>query len=498
MGQACGERGRNIALPVAKFMMPNPIKILLIEDDLSFIQHVRRLLADTRATQTHVPAYEVLHSDRMATAVAYLKTISFDVVLLGVGLEDGAKRLAEIQATDCTDAVIVVGEAADDGRWAIRQGAQDFLARPSLTQSLLNRAIGLALERKRLAAAVPYQELVDNNADGIVVVSKQGVVLYANPAAAHILQQEAAALVGETFSLPLPRKDTAEFNITRDDEQATVIEMRLKETDWHGERVYQASLRDITSHQRAKTAMRQKAAELEVRNIALDEFAHTMAHQVQGLLSQMVGYASYLEMQYGRELDDQFRTAIARIVQSGHKMNNVVSELLLLASIRGGDVAIEPLNMQRVVAEVLKRLRYQIEQSKVEIYLPESWPVASGYGSWIEEAWVNYISNGIKYGGDPPRLELGSTRMPDGMIRFWVRDNGIGIPEIDQKQLFRPHTRLGPKQVRGEGLGLSIVRRVVARCGGQVGVESHEGEGSLFWFSLPPADGIDTAVTNQT
>lgn len=482
-------------------MTQNPVKILLIEDDISYIQHIRQLLADTRATQTHVPAYEVLYSDRLLTAVAYLKTIPFDAIVLGVGLADGAARLREIQAVGCEIPIIVLGEEGDDGRWAIRQGAQEFLTRPLLTQPLLVQAIGLAVERWQPLAeestgnANLFRQMVEHNADGMVVVSKQGVVLYANAAAAHILQQEPEALIGEKFTLPLPRKDTAEFNITREGDQASSIEMRLVETEWQGERVYQASLRDITSHQRDKTAMRERAAELEVRNIALDEFAHTMAHQVQGLLSQMVGYASYLEMQYGRNMDEQFRTAIARIVQSGHKMNNVISELLLLASIRGGNVTVEPLHMQRVVTEVLKRLRYQIEQSKVEIDLPESWPVALGYGPWIEEAWVNYISNGVKYGGDPPRLELGSTLMPDGMIRFWVKDNGIGIPEIDQKLLFKPHTRLGPKQVRGEGLGLSIVRRVVAKCGGEVGVESHEGYGSLFWFSLPPADLADTAVS---
>lgn len=286
---------------------------------------------------------------------------------------------------------------ADDGRWAIRQGAQDFLARPLVTPPLLERAINLALARQQMGGdTAHYRQQVEN--------------------------------------------------------------------------------------------MREKAAELEVRNIALDEFAHTMAHQVQGLLGQMVGYASYLEMQYGRALDEEFATVISRIVQSGHKMNNVISELLLLASIRGSDVILEPLNMQRVVAEAFKRLRYQIEQSQVEIRLPDSWPVALGHGPWIEEAWVNYMSNGIKYGGERPCLELGSNPLPNGMIRFWVKDNGIGIPEIDQELLFKPHTRLGPKQVRGEGLGLSIVRRVVAKCGGKVGVESHVGYGSLFWFSLPLAD----------
>ncbi|MBX3061087.1 MAG: hypothetical protein KF770_31900 [Anaerolineae bacterium] len=378
-------------------MAQNPLKVLLVADELSYIQQIRRLLAEADAARKQPPAYEVLHSDQLSTAVTYLETITFDLILLVVGAADGPARLAAIQENSGDTPVIVVGEMADDGRWAIRQGAQDFLARPLLTPPLLERAINLALARQQMGG------------------------------------------------------DTAHYR------------------------------------QQAEN-MREKAAELEVRNIALDEFAHTMAHQVQGLLGQMVGYASYLEMQYGRTLDEEFATVVSRIVQSGHKMNNVISELLLLASIRGSDVILEPLNMQRVVAEAFKRLRYQIEQSQVEIRLPDSWPVALGHGPWIEEAWVNYMSNGIKYGGTRPCLELGSNPLPNGMVRFWVKDNGIGIPEIDQELLFKPHTRLGPKQVRGEGLGLSIVRRVVAKCGGKVGVESHVGYGSLFWFSLPLAD----------
>jgi signal transduction histidine kinase len=73
------------------------------------------------------------------------------------------------------------------------------------------------------------------------------------------------------------------------------------------------------------------------------------------------------------------------------------------------------------------------------------------------------------------------------MIRFWVKDNGVGIAPADQKKLFKPHTRLRQRRVRGEGLGLSIVHRIVKKCAGQVGVESELGAGSTFWFTLPEA-----------
>ncbi|NLF76891.1 MAG: HAMP domain-containing histidine kinase, partial [Chloroflexi bacterium] len=105
-----------------------------------------------------------------------------------------------------------------------------------------------------------------------------------------------------------------------------------------------------------------------------------------------------------------------------------------------------------------------------------------------EEVWANYINNAIKYGGEPPCVELGATAQPDGTVRFWVRDNGAGLTEEEQTRLFTPFTRLDQVRARGYGLGLSIVRRIMDRLGGEVGVESRDGEGSIFSFVLPAAD----------
>jgi signal transduction histidine kinase len=108
-----------------------------------------------------------------------------------------------------------------------------------------------------------------------------------------------------------------------------------------------------------------------------------------------------------------------------------------------------------------------------------------GYAPWIEEVWVNYLSNAIKYGGRPPRVELGAETQPGGLVRFWVRDNGPGIAPEAQVRLFVPFTRLDQVRAKGHGLGLSIVRRIVEKLGGQVGVISTPGQGSVFSFTLP-------------
>ncbi|MCA9917515.1 MAG: hybrid sensor histidine kinase/response regulator [Anaerolineales bacterium] len=234
--------------------------------------------------------------------------------------------------------------------------------------------------------------------------------------------------------------------------------------------------------------IQQRAEMLEDQNIALNDFAHTLAHQIQGLLSQMVGYASLVDSHYQEQLSTPARQAVDQIMQSGYKMNNVITELLFLASMRSETVQMNVLDNRRILAEVVKRLRYQIRETKAVIKAPESWPVAVGYAPWIEEVWLNYMSNALKYGskdGEPPVLQLGATRVNNGMVRFWIADSGPGIPELDQKRLFRPHTRVTSKKIRGEGLGLSIVWRIIQKSGGEVGVKSTEGEGSCFWFTLP-------------
>jgi signal transduction histidine kinase len=105
----------------------------------------------------------------------------------------------------------------------------------------------------------------------------------------------------------------------------------------------------------------------------------------------------------------------------------------------------------------------------------------------VEEVWANYLSNGLRYGGQPPRLELGATPQKNGFIRFWVKDNGPGTDPNVQAALFKEFTNLHLVRAEGHGLGLTITRRIVEKLGGQVGVESKLGQGSLFFFTLPTA-----------
>ncbi len=235
--------------------------------------------------------------------------------------------------------------------------------------------------------------------------------------------------------------------------------------------------------------------ELQARNEELDAFAHTVAHDLKGPMSQMVGFADILFYDFEDLSPEESRRYLTVIMNSGKKITNIIDELLLLSSVRKmSEIELNPINIATILDQVYQRLDYLITEYKAEIKLPDvkTWPVILSYEPWIEEVWVNYVSNAIKYGGNPPVVNFGfDTKIisenlnPGSYYRFWVQDNGPGLTKEEQSRLFTPYTRLNQISAKGHGLGLSIVQRIVRKLGGNIGVESEIGRGSRFYFILP-------------
>ncbi|MFP4395100.1 MAG: sensor histidine kinase [Anaerolineales bacterium] len=253
---------------------------------------------------------------------------------------------------------------------------------------------------------------------------------------------------------------------------------------------------------------------LEARNAELDAFAEMVSHDLKNPLGKILGYAELLEMDIEELTGEEIHHSLHTISKNVRTMNNIIQELLLLSRIRDVDeVETGPLDMEKILESVRSRLIDDIEKANVTFLLPDRWPVVQGHIVWVEQVWINYISNGIKYGGSPPRLEVGFSYEhpkltmtccpeifdPSGdtaraeeleeleEIYFWLRDNGAGLKPEEQARLFVPFERLDQMRVEGHGLGLSIVRRIVEQLGGRVGIDSEVGQGSLFWFTLPVA-----------
>jgi two-component system, sensor histidine kinase and response regulator len=128
-------------------------------------------------------------------------------------------------------------------------------------------------------------------------------------------------------------------------------------------------------------------------------------------------------------------------------------------------------DMGGIVAETQQRLLKMIEEYQPEICAPaaSAWPVVVGYTPWIEEVWANYLSNAMKYGSQPPRLELGADLLGDEQqVYYWVQDNGPGLSPEDQARLLTPFICIHTARAEGAWSGLvhhSAHRRAAGRAG---------------------------------
>lgn len=246
------------------------------------------------------------------------------------------------------------------------------------------------------------------------------------------------------------------------------------------------TLEDVTESSQAEQALRDYAADLETRNTELDAFAVSVAHDLRNPLSVIVGFAETLLSVYDELSKDEVLRAIGRIARTGRKMDSIIEALLLLARIRKTAVRPVPVDMGPVITDVIHRLGPLIDARGAQVSLPSHWPVALGYAPWLEEVWANYLSNALTYGGTPPAVELGANLVPGGRVRFWIRDNGDGIPANLKPRIFESFVQ---PRTTGHGMGLTIVKRIIEKLDGCVDVEStgRPGEGSTFSFELPAA-----------
>lgn len=239
--------------------------------------------------------------------------------------------------------------------------------------------------------------------------------------------------------------------------------------------------------QRSNAQLRAQVNALEVRNKDLEEYAFTVAHDLKEPLTVLILTADLIG-DVPSVAGDELKDCLLQMRSTAYEMKRIIKSLLLFAEVSKAEAPRGAVQMAEVVARVEARLSYMIRERQAQITLPRVWPDAIGYGPWIEEVWTNLLSNALKYGGRPPRVELGVSASSDGMLRFWTRDNGPGIPpEACTRLFFTRGNPLSHLDRKGDGLGLPIVYNIVEKLGGQVGVESEEGQGSLFFFTLPAA-----------
>ena len=229
-----------------------------------------------------------------------------------------------------------------------------------------------------------------------------------------------------------------------------------------------------------------KTEELSLKNTELEAYGHTIAHSLKTPLAAATRFLEILYKFKSENLSDEQRHLLGQALGALSATGGAIDALLLLSTVAQQTVTLHPLDMGALVTQALSQLADLRARTQADVRLPETWPQALGYAPWVGEVWVNLLSNALKYGGSPPRLELGAEG--DGtQARFWVRDNGQPLSEDDRRRVFVPFTRLHQERAAGHGLGLVTVQRILSKLGGTVQVRPIPGGGNEFGFTLPAA-----------
>lgn len=241
---------------------------------------------------------------------------------------------------------------------------------------------------------------------------------------------------------------------------------------------------DITDRKRAEEAVLQRTEELSRSNTELEQFAYVASHDMQEPLRIVTSFAELLRRRYRDKLDQGAQEFIDFIVDGATRMRQLIDDLLALSRVgtRGGNFA--PVSSAQTVERALGNLRVAIAESGAEITL-DALPELVADARQLTQLFQNLIGNAIKFhGGATPRIQV-SAKVDFGEYVFSIRDNGIGIRPRDFERIFIVFNRLhGREQYPGTGIGLAICKKIVERHRGRIWVESVEGEGSTFHFTI--------------
>lgn len=371
---------------------------------------------------------------------------------------------------------------------------------------------------ERQKAEEKYRSIYNNSVEGIFQSSENGRFLSVNPAMARIYGYDSPEdmlhnvndIGDQLYVNPKQREEVRErlssgerlvgyetLEYRKDGSTFWTSMSAQAIRDDRGEILYYEGLvEDITPRKLAEAEREKMIEELQIKNEELERFTYTVSHDLKSPLITIGGFLGYLEQDALSGNIEQLKMDIQRIQDATQKMQRLLNELLELSRIGRMVNKSEEIPFKVLVDDAMDIVHGQLKERSVIVHTYPNLPTVYGDKPRLTEVMQNLLENATKYMGDQPdpKIEIGQRGEENSKPVFFVKDNGIGIAPEYHEKIFGLFDKLDPNS-EGTGVGLALVKRIVEVHGGKIWVESREGQGATFCFTLSRQS--DTGKANK-
>ena len=483
--------------------------LLYVDDSHWHVNDFSRLVTE------FLPSAALHIASSPSDALRVVEQRSIDVVVMSAGLysELGSvslvKELKSNEGTARIPVIVVLPPEAEKGlvRRVVEEGCDELIRQPIEALELVTRIESMFRIKKAedlmvdcfesggapSATVSLLLEMVEGNADGLVVVGEDGLIRFVNRAAVNLLGQDRRSLLGRSFDLPLAGELFMEVDLRSPDGQVRKGETRAVAAKWEGKPIWIVSIRDVTEQHRVEDQLRQ-AQKLE----AVSQLASSVAHDFKNILHGVLGFTSLVRESLDRESEEYGHL---REVEKAAEKGGMLTQQLQAFS-RQQEVEGEDLDVNEFLESKLMRLQQVIgDELQLRFFPTASVPLIHADPILLEQVLIQLCENAR----DATRTR-GVVTITTGLIRFnemempeyaWassgryvtvsVDDNGAGMDLGTQSQIFEPF--FTTKEQEGKtGLGLSIVYGIITQHQGNIEVTSAPGEGTDVTIYLPTTE----------
>jgi PAS domain S-box-containing protein len=382
---------------------------------------------------------------------------------------------------------------------------------------LVGQAVNRVKQVETISASEKqFRNIVENVQDVIMLTKPEGSINYISPSA-EIFNYKPTELVDRMWGELVIDEDMdkiAEFyNGSMSGNKGKINEYRIRGCDgevfWVSHswapvivdgvvKQVVSAVNDVTWRKKIENTLYTSLDELEKANRDLNDFTHIVSHDLKAPLMTIESFSDFLLEDYFDVLDETGQEYLDSIIKASNNMRELINNLLTLSRVGRINTEYSNVDMNELVDEVKEELKPQIEM-KQAIITANNLPELVTQRTWIKQVLMNLIGNGIKFNEtNPPRVEI-TYQQTNNLYQFKVRDNGIGIPEDQHEHLFKLFQRLEhTNHYPGTGAGLSICKKIIESLGGEIWVESQEGYGSSFIFTLSDGEIIEAGDSPDT